>query len=706
MSMFTAATAAPPAARRARVLRADIEGLRTIAVGLVVGYHLWPGRVHAGFIGVDVFLVVSGFLITSHLLAHPPRSLRDLLEFWGRRIRRLLPASFLVLAVTLVLVRLFAPVTQWSEVARQVLASTFYVENWALASSAVDYLAADNAPSPVQHFWSLGVEEQFYLVWPVLVLVCAWAARRVARDRTARVLTWVGGGMAIIVAASFAWSLHLTATAPARAYFETPVRVWELGAGALLAAAAPAVERLFARAEQLRAPVAWVGILMIVGAGMLMDPAVPFPGTAALLPVVGTVLVIAARATSRRSPYPWLALQPVQVVGSISYSVYLWHWPLIILFPYVVGHGRNLVESVGILLASLALAAASKRFVEDPLRGRHPLGAPLRRTYIFMVVGMLVLAGLVALLRWDVARIERQAAEELTAQIAAAGECFGGAALVTEGCDPHGDALLQDPALAARDKPDPYRDDCWILGDFTEQKVCHYGSTRPDATQIALVGNSHAGHWLPALQEIAEEENIAITTYLITVCYTVLEPIVLEPAARTPGCQAWNERVVEETSDGRFDAVVVSNRTYAPLAGVERKDQYRQKRAAYRTVLDRWREAGVPVVVLRDTPYADVKNVPDCVATHRDDLAACDGPYERRKVPDPLAVEAAAVPDNLVEVVDLTDRICKDGTCYSTVGGTVVYFDAGHLSATFSRSLAPALREPVLAAIAKGQGRG
>lgn len=679
-----------------RELRPDIEGLRTIAVGLVVLYHLWPGRVRAGFIGVDVFLVVSGFLITNHLLAHPPRSPRDLAEFWGRRIRRLLPASFLVLAVTLVVTWLAAPITQWSEVARQVLASTFYVENWALASSAVDYLAADNAPSPVQHFWSLGVEEQFYLVWPVLVLVLAWWARRVGAARGARVRSWVTGGIGVVVAASFAWSLHLTTTAPARAYFETPVRVWELGAGALLAGLAPAIERRLTRAEGLRAPIAWAGILLIGLTGLMLDPAAPFPGTAAVLPVLGTVLVIAARATSPLSPAPLLSVRPVQYIGSISYSIYLWHWPLIILFPYIAGYSRDLLGSVGILATTLLLAGASKRFVEDPLRGRHPLGLPLWRTYVFMAVGMLVLVGLVGLVRWDLARTERAAEERLAAAVAERHRCFGAQALVTEGCTPHGDELFLSPAAAAKDKPAPYADGCWVLGDFTEQKVCSYGSTQPDARHIALVGNSHAGHWLPALQAIAEEENLQISTYLISECYTVLEPIEFRDDARSAACLAWNERVMEETTDGRYDAVVVSNRSESrPLVSVAAGGDVGDVSRAYRGVLDMWTDAGVPVTVIRDTPYADVKNVPDCVAENIDDLSRCDG-SRSREVPDPLADEALARPHDLVEVVDLTGLICRDDVCYSTVGGVIVYFDAGHLSATFAESLAPVLRTPLM----------
>lgn len=700
--MSSTLVAVRPAHGQVRGLRRDIEGLRAVAVALVVVYHLWPQALPGGFVGVDVFLVVSGFLITTHLLEHPPRRPGDLAAFWGRRIRRLLPASFLVLLVTLALSWLFAPVTQWGETARQILASTFYVENWALAASSVDYLAADTAPSPVQHFWSLGVEEQFYLGWPILVLALAWVARRASRGAGDRSRAWITAGLAIVVVASFAWSLHLTAADPARAYFETPVRVWELGAGALLAGFAPAVSRSLRDRVGLRSLLAWSGVATIVVGAFLIDGSTPFPGTAALVPVLGTVAVIAAHADSPRSPTRAFALRPVQYLGSISYSVYLWHWPLIVLFPYVVGHERNLLESGAVVGLTLVLAALTKRYVEDRLRGSRPLGVPLWRTYVFMAVGMAVLTLAVTGVRADLDRVTRASAERLTAAVADPGACFGAAALANDGCEPHGTELLLEPASAAADKPDPYQDDCWVLGDFTDQKVCTYGSTAPGASEVALIGNSHAGHWLPALQEIAEAENLRITTYLVSECFTVPVEIEFGSAERNAACMAWNERVLRETSDGRFDLLVVSNRTARPLAGVAAQDQADAAEQAHRASLERWREGGTPVVVIRDTPYAtEIKNVPDCIAEHLDDLAACDGDRDREQ-PDPLARAAASFPDDEVALVDLTDLICADETCYSTVGGVIVYFDSGHLTGTFARSLAPYLRPAVMSALAAG----
>lgn len=688
-----------PVPQGQRSVRKDIEGLRALAVTLVVVYHLWPGTVTGGFIGVDVFLVVSGFLITSHLLQHPPRTPRDLAEFWGRRVRRLLPASFLVLAMTLLASWWVAPPTQWAETTRQIIASTFYLENWALAKRAVDYLAADSTPTPVQHFWSLGVEEQFYLGWPVLVLVLAALARFVARrtGRSERMRPWVTGGLAGVVALSFSASVLVTAKDPAQAYFATHVRVWELGAGALLAGVGPVVARMLAGRRAVRAALAWAGLAVIVGAALVLDASAPFPGLVALAPVLGTVAVIAARSEGRGSPELLLTSGPVQYVGSVSYAIYLWHWPLIVLLPLALGRDRTLLDALVIVVLTLALSAATKVWVEDPLRGRHPLGVPLRRTYIFMAVGMVVLVAFALLVRADLHRVVAAGEQRLEAAAAQAGPCFGAAALVTAGCEPHGVELVHEPVVAMDDMPDPYDDDCWVLGPLTRQKVCAYGSTAPDARDVALVGNSHGGHWLPALQEIAEQENLRIHTYLVSRCYTVTEPLAFGDA-RTEACQAWNERVLSETSDGRYDLVVVSNLFGMPLAGVPQDEQEVAARAAYGRSLDRWAEGGVPTLVLRDTPHSDLPGVPDCVAEHTDDLAACDGGRDREQV-DPLADAAEVHPSPLVRVLDLTDRFCREETCYSTIGGLIAYFDGGHMSASFARTLAPALAPDVRSAL-------
>ncbi len=693
--------AAAPAARAEHV-RADIQALRAIAVGLVVAYHFFPGLVPGGFVGVDVFFVISGFLITSHLLNRPPRRARDLAEFWGRRIRRLLPASFVVLAVTLAATLLVAPQTVWENTAKQVAASALYVENWFLAGEAVDYLAADNAASPVQHFWSLSVEEQFYLVWPILVLAAAWVAIR----RGVGVRSAVATAIAIVIAGSFAVSVTLSVTDPAAAYFVSWTRAWELALGGLAACLFPGVQRALGDRSAVRTAAAWTGLAAIVFAAFAFSGALPFPGWIAAIPVVGTAIVlVAAVSPGRFSPLGAMSWRPAQFLGDTSYSVYLWHWPLVVLVPYALSRPLTWGEKGIAIAATLVLAWATKVWVEDRFRGRRPLGAPLRRSFAFMIVGMVVIAGAAGAVAYGVGAGQRAVEAEVEQKLtelferqhtspsddsAAPASCFAADALVHAECDPHGDELVTDPVFAAADKPAPYDDGCWILGSLADQKTCHYGSDLPGAKRVALVGNSHAGHWLPALQVLAAEHGWSITTYLISICYTVDVPIDFDSEGKSRNCSAWNDRVIDEVANEKYDLVVMSNYTANPLAGMDMAATMPAAERAYGRVIDGWADAGVPVLVLRDTPYAkDLENVPDCVAAHLDDLSACDGTRSRLQ-PDPLAAAAERrTGDPRIGLVDLTDRMCRGDVCYSVAGGVIVYFDRGHLTATFSQSLSP-----------------
>ena len=546
--------------------RPDIQGLRAIAVLLVVAYHLWPDGVTGGFVGVDVFFVISGFLITAHLLHHPPEGWRDLLEFWGRRIRRILPAAFLVLAVTAVASRLVAPETRWAANAGEIIASGLYVQNWVLASNSTDYLAAGDAPTPVQHYWSLAIEEQFYLLWPILLLGAFWLVRRVSLAPTPVVRL----AMLSVVCASLAVSVLATQAEPASAYFITPTRVWELALGGCIATL-PALGSS-PRVDRARDGIAWVGIAMVLVAGATFTAATPFPGVAALLPVNGAALVIIAAAAGRTSPTRLLRLRPIQHIGDTSYSIYLWHWPLIALWPFAVG-AITPIGAVAIVGATVGLATITKVCVEDPFRFAPSL-RPLVPTFRFAVVGMLVVSMLgsaqlvEAQMRLDAAvasstevasgpsddwgdELQAEFDDELANGSAASPlptstatttgstlapdaiapaestsaspaprriSCRGAAAIVHgfSLCPQERDSrMVPDPLVARSDWSDAYRDGCWIYPPFTARTTCHYGQGK---VRIALVGNSHAGQWLPTLEVLAKRNGWSITTFLASRC--------------------------------------------------------------------------------------------------------------------------------------------------------------------------------------------
>ena len=681
------------------VLRTDIQGLRAIAVSLVVIYHLVPKSLTGGFAGVDVFFVISGFLITLHLIQKPPSGPRDLATFWGRRIRRLLPASLLVLAVTLVLSRLVAPDTQWGNTARQARAATLYVVNWVLASDSVDYLAAENAPSPVQHFWSLSVEEQFYFVWPILILAMVLAARRFAWNRDVAVL----GGLAALVALSLGYSVWETVHNPAAAYFVTPTRMWELGIGGLLAVVVAVRQRRALPpllAPGPRVALAWAGFALIAWTAFTYTGKTPFPGWHALLPVLGTAMVIGAHSPmSRLSPGPALATRPMQWLGDVSYSVYLWHWPLIVLVPQLRGHRMDALDRVIVLVLTLVLAWLTKKYVEDVFRAPG-WGRPLRKPFLLGAAGMVIVLALAGLQLREVDQRQAESRAELAKAVADKGPCFGAAALDDpSACKkvPYAQ-VVPAAADAANDKSNAYTDvsggkDCWAYLPSFPQVRCQFGDKK-SGTHVALLGNSHAGQWLPALEDLAAKHKWQVDTYLASRCASLDVAQEFETDAYSKACLRWVDKTVTALIADKPDVVVATNRISAPAVGETRETSYDAYAAGWTAVLSRLKAAGLKVLVLHDTPAPGIA-VPDCVAQHEQDYTACDGPRSKWLAPDP-GVEGVKKADTpRIHFIDLNDHVCQGETCHAVTGGVITYFDSSHLTATYVRTLAPYLDRPL-----------
>ena len=675
-----------------REVRADIQALRAVAVSLVVIYHLFPARLTGGFIGVDTFFVISGYLITLHLIERPPRGGRDLLAFWARRVRRLLPAALTVLAVTVVAAWAFLPESQWAPTGVQARASALYVENWRLAADAVNYLAAENTPTAVQHFWSLSVEEQFYIGWPVLLLaltVLVPAAHRVRGY-------WFGLGSVVVL--SLAYSIHLTASDPAAAYFVTWTRLWELGVGGLLALGASATGRWAQQHAAVGDALAAVGWCLVLAAAVFYTGGTPFPGWQAAVPVLGAVLVIAAH--SRKS---WYRVPGVQWLGNTSYSVYLWHWPLIVIVPVAVGKvtgspERGPVESIVIVIATLVLAGLTKVYIEDGFR--TPTWS--RRVVVSLAagaVGMTLVVILATSMVVTVHRQERDDARVVQAALAGSDRCLGAGALEPGNACPKDPPLVTSPVLAANDRSPAYDkradgSDCFSAAFAFPLVTCQFGD--PDGTvDVALVGNSHAAEWLPALQQIAATRHWRITTYLASMCTAADVPQDFAVAGGSAACMRWTRDAAAAIKQARPDLVVVANRTGRPALGEGSIDASIAKyTAGFRTSLESFAASGAPVVVIRDTPipiYGGIDNVPDCLALHPDDRAACSGPRSVWLPADPSVAAAQQLVDQGVSVADLTDGFCDQTTCWGAIGGVIVYSDGHHVTRTYARTLAPRL---------------
>jgi peptidoglycan/LPS O-acetylase OafA/YrhL len=686
--------------KQPRAVRIEIQALRALAVSLVVLYHLSPARLSGGYVGVDVFFVVSGFLITGHLMREVERTGRiRLADFWGRRARRLLPAALVVLLVSSLATLLFVPQTNWQAFLRETVGSALYVENWLLASDAVDYLAADNVASPAQHYWSLSTEEQFYLVWPLLILCATWLAQRSSR----RPQLAVAGVLATVTAVSFGWSAWATVHATSLAYFATPARAWEFGAGGLLAVLAPKAPH---GREMARTIVSWAGFLAIAWTGFAFSGATAFPGTAALIPVLGTVAVIWAGAPRHAwSPTKAAEFAPVHFLGDISYSAYLWHWPMIVILPYVLGHELGAKSKLGVLAVTVAAAWLTKVLVEDPVR----TGTPLARrgtgaTFLATAVATgLVVATATAGFFYVQAQVDRARAS--AAAFAGGGDpCFGAGAMdpARQCAHPFTVTDSVNTTFAKTDLSAGMK--CLVGGVSTELRACRH--TRPGSTRtIALIGDSHAASWWEAVTAMADDQHWSVVMYAHAGCPSLSTDRYTGPtmpADQPPACRAWSRQVIETIAADPAVTTVMTG---------YRSDIYKYRSPdghlvdafpapVVQAAFERLVAANKQIYVLRAFPTtngappdADLsdfgRSSPDCIAASGVLVDPCAGRRTQRVTPDSIATGVRGIPR--ARVLDLTDYFCDPTTCHTVIGGTVVYWDTSHITATFSRSLAPFL---------------
>ncbi|MEU9504726.1 acyltransferase family protein [Micromonospora sp. NPDC048170] len=667
--------------------RKDIEGLRALAVVLVVLWHADAPFVSGGFVGVDVFFVISGYLITRGMAAEvAARGRLSLTRFYARRAKRLLPSAALVLLVALALTYLFLPGIRWRNTAWDVVSSALYVVNWRLADQSVDYLAAEQAPSIVQHYWSLAVEEQFYLLWPVLLAGVAWLVRRRSAGRPSfgKVAVAVVG---VVGVASFAWSVVLVQTDPGRAYFVTTGRMWELVVGALLALLPfPRLPRVVASA------LGWAGVAAIVVSAVTFDASTPFPGAMALPATVGTALVIGAGAANRHGPVAVLGLPPLQFLGGISYTLYLWHWPLLVVLTTGMDDPGFTGPAVGVAL-SVVLAYLTSRFVERPVWHSRKLSVkPQAAIAVGLAATVLsVYAGLVFHLATASARPDDAAVWSAPG----AAVLKAGAAATDVGAPVDRAALVvPDPLVARDDLPSVYADGCHASQTETKVRSCTYGAPTAAVT-VVLIGDSHAAQWVPALRSIAEQRNWKLVTYTKSQC-PFLDIAVAggEEGRPNNSCATWNDSLRRTLAEDSPDLIVTSSFNYS----AHRDGDVLRGAENHTALVDSMRRswlglAGVaPVVVMRDSP-APRLDIADCVSANREQLTKCAVPRDQALAGiGPLQAEAAKGLAG-VHLVDLNDAICPTDRCAAVIGGVLVYRDTNHLTATYARTLAARLDE-------------
>jgi len=680
------------ASRQIRDFRSDIQALRALAVMSVMLYHLWPNRLTGGFVGVDVFFVISGYLITSHLVRERAKTGRIALgRFWARRASRLLPASLLVLALVGLATLVWVPSALWPQFFGDLTASALYVQNWHLLLGSVDYLAADNLASPVQHFWTLSAEEQFYVLLPLLLVASLWVFRR---------LPWRGvmlGSIAVATVASFVFSVAQMQSAPSAAYFSTFTRAWEFGAGALLAFAPAVTSRVRGNI------IAGVGVALILASVVTYSGATPFPGATALLPVAGTALAIWGGAPSLLANVG--RFTPIAMLGRVSYAVYLWHWAFIVLLPFATGIPLTTVHKVLIGLGSIALAWLSTRYVEDIVRTSPKLLAGRRpRT-----IAVWSAAGMACVLVLSIGSVQLlQASERRTAEIAAnlvneQPECFGAEAIDPElaPCDnPDLEGLPLVPTLSDIESDDGNRPDCWAGPDDPEFHVCSFGPENASRHLLAI-GDSHNNAMIPAYEAAAKELGWRIDVAGHAGCYWTEEKLELATAEQTEACTAWRQAADNYVASAdHVDAIIIANRVTpkndldASSTADTRDEVLADASAASESLplAEAWAKRpnkDVPIIALRDNPSFEESPV-TCVSEDPDTAAErCVRDEDEALLRDPK--EDAVLVDSDAQLIDLTRYYCSDGECPAVIGGVVVYRDGHHLTATYASTLGPYL---------------
>ena len=687
--------------------RGDIQALRALAVGGVVFNHLWAGALPGGYVGVDIFFVISGYLITAHLQRDIARSGKvDLVAFYGRRIRRLLPAAFLVTVCTLLALWAWVPFGLWPRNVGEAVSATFYVENFHLVRLSADYMAHDEAASAFQHYWSLSVEEQFYIVWPLLLTGVAVAARR-ARPWSGRperrlwVFTMVA--LTVVLLLSLAASIVETETRPAAAYFLTWTRAWEFAFGGLIAL----VARLHSGApiigdRRLRLSLALCGWAAMAVAMVLFDEGTSFPGANALLPVLGAAGVIAAGEGLRAAPLSTVTnLRPVQFLGEISYSTYLWHWPLVVVLPFVMG-GRNLRTHLVVLGLTVGLAWLTRRYVEIPAQR----AGVVRRAgaAIFPVTATAMV--LVAVAAWSLGgegRSREAQAAQVLSRAAPERSCVGAAALDDHCGDPWSSPLVAP--VSAVDKDYAIDDSCTpsdlAVFNFKPRWDCDFSEGRKDAPTVWLVGDSHAQALYPALGRAGQEGHWKLTGMAIGGCVPFSVRQAPGPIADRSEkvCPHFGPVIDKAVRAERPDVVLITvasrREKLDDRRGNSQEEQY--VRHLGRTARA-WTKLGVTVIGVSDNPFKRGVLDSACTNEHLTDLKHCSAPTKdmTRAGPFEDAMDTIAKTAPKVHRISLADHMCDPTTCRSVVGGVNLLYDTNHLSAVFSWTLGPYLREAVL----------
>ena len=650
--------------------RDDIQGIRAISAILIAVYHIWINKVSGG---VDVFFVISGFLMAGVLIRQIQQHdrIRPLI-FWGNLIKRIAPCACTVLLTTLAIGYFIVPEPLWSQLIREILFSALNLENIALMHSSVDYLARELPPSPVQQFWALSTQVQFYALLPPVLMLAFWIARKTSPASRTPLLLTVG----LVILASLLYSIVTTAREPASSYFNPAARVWEFFAGVLLALLLPRIRI----ADGLRHLLGLLGLATLLLFGFLAPHDAQFPGYIALIPVAAAVaLIITGSGPVQSVANRWLASHHLSGLGKISFGIYLWHWPLLAFSLEYTGTSRlGLLHGLLIIALAIVLAMATHRFVEEPIRNHRYAS---RRVWVPYFIGLLLLSPVLAsAATWNY-YIRNVVAEEKGSNARLIGPEDFAPAQVQARTGQLSEAHLITAKMIL---PASYQGNCHQEITRPEVVSCAYGDTQATTT-VALVGGSHATQWLPALDRIGKSNGLKVLNITKKEC-----PFGATEGGH-PSCAEWNRRLIETLADLR-PQVVITNSTSTTNPKI-----LEYVPPAYLEQWQRLEQLGIPVIGIRDNPSLGFDPA-TCVARHRDDLLTCSKPRAKSLAERDPALEYLDEIGNL-HTVDMSEFLCTAEQCLTVTHDFLMYRDGHHLNPRYVLALTGRLQERLAQAV-------
>jgi len=645
-----------------RKFRLEIEGLRFVAALLVAIYHIWFNRVSGG---VDVFFVISGFLITSSIISTINRTGEiKFLPYIKKLMKRLLPSVFFILGIVLIMSYFLLPKSIFGQTLKEVIASMFFYQNWQLAISNTNYLDADQMKTPIEHFWALSIQGQFYIIWFILFAIILILIKKY---KIINVKWLINTFLGVIFVASLTYSIYLTSANQQWAYFTTFTRVWQFALGSLLCInlSSIKVNKVFAVLA------GWIGLFALISTGIIFDVSEKFPGYIALWPMIAAILIVLSGTRETRFGVKRFLGSPFMVkIGGISFGIYLWHWVLLSFYRYNVQEIPGVFMGILIILASIALSFFMTQLIEDPIRTSNNDKFSFKRLGIMGSINILIIGALFFSFTMEQKKLKEMIVDE----------DYPGVMAVYDEVEVPDVEAIPELSLVHGDMPPANLDGFNSKRDETEMIVGQYGETEDYKATVALVGSSATIHWQGAVLEGLKDHDIRVLTMIQY--GTRLSQEFEEGTER----DIWLKKVFKYLKEENID-LVITQATRSDEADYNQSNITNQLKYIKKNI-------DVDVLAVRDVPKYSF-NVLESLEKSGIDKTTEKMNEENNQKDEKYWIEYMEQ-DSEINKIDLTENFKVEEKFQPIIGNIVVYRDKVHLSNTISESFAPIFQKEIL----------